>query len=108
MNIFDGLIVIISLIDSILSTTNHSISSGAFGEITGFRTLRLFRILKLARNWMTLRTLLSTIAATLIDVGYFTILLFLFIIIFALLGMEFFAFNIRYNDESVRVNCDTF
>jgi hypothetical protein len=29
-------------------------------------------------------------------------------IIFALLGMEFFAYNIRIDNESIRVNCDTF
>lgn len=29
-------------------------------------------------------------------------------IIFALLGMEFFAYNIRFDGESIRINCDTF
>jgi hypothetical protein len=108
LNIFDSFIVIISLIDSILSSADHAISGRAFAVITAFRTFRLFRILKLARQWKTLRTLLSTIAATLVDVGYFTVILLLFMIIFALLGMEFFAYNVRFGGESVRVNCDTF
>ncbi len=108
LNIFDTVIVMISLVDSILSATDKSISGGGFAAITAFRTLRLFRILKLARNWMTLRTLLMTIAATLVDVGYFTVLLLLFMIIFALLGMEFFAYNVIFDGQSVRVNCDTF
>jgi hypothetical protein len=108
LNIFDSFIVIVSLIDTILSETDHAVSGRAFAVLTAFRTLRLFRILKLARQWKTLRTLLITIAATLVDVGYFTVLLLLFMIIFALLGMEFFAYNVRFDGASVRVNCDTF
>ena len=64
--------------------------------------------MKLAKTWITLRSLLMTIAATLVDIGYFSILLLLFMIISSLLGMEFFAYNVRIDGESPRTNCDTF
>ena len=64
LNIFDAAIVIISLTESILDSVHISFTSGGFAAITAFRTLRLFRIFKLARSWTTFRNLLIAIGST--------------------------------------------
>ncbi|CAK62390.1 unnamed protein product (macronuclear) [Paramecium tetraurelia] len=87
MNIFDAVIVILSLIEWILSS---------FSAIQAFRTLRLFRLFKLARTWSSFRKLLSAIAATVGGIAYFIILLLLFMSVAALLGMELFAYKTPY------------
>ena len=48
-NIFDGIIVIISLVDFVLTVGVDS--EGASGILSALRALRLLRIIKLARHW---------------------------------------------------------
>ena len=49
-NIFDGTVVLLSLLDLILESIGSSTGSGGgFAAIQAFRSLRLFRIFKLAR-----------------------------------------------------------
>lgn len=58
-NIFDGSIVVLSLAEIVLTASNYSdVSGGGFAAISAFRSLRLFRIFKLARSWVNLRQLL--------------------------------------------------
>ena len=52
-NIFDAIIVILSLVDIILSTTTSSDSQG--GTLSAFRGVRLLRVFKLARSWESFR-----------------------------------------------------
>jgi hypothetical protein len=80
-----------------MNLLDQSVSNKSFTAIAAFRSLRLFRIFKLARSWTTLRKLLMAIAATIGAILYFVILLFLFMIIASLLGMELFAYNIRFD-----------
>lgn len=63
-----------------------------------FRALRLLRVMKLARGWKELQSLLRKIKSAIMDILSFAILLFLFIFIFALLGMEFFANRVRLEE----------
>ncbi|CAD8071678.1 unnamed protein product [Paramecium sonneborni] len=96
MNIFDAVIVILSLIEWILSSAGNDSSGGSFSAIQAFRTLRLFRLFKLARTWSSFRKLLTAIAATIGGIAYFIILLLLFMSVAALLGMELFAYKTPY------------
>ena len=108
-NIFDCFIVVVSSVELVIKLANFgsgiyiyiyiyiAVSTG--GAITAFRAIRLLRIFKLARSWTSFQQLLITIGNTIKDISNFTILLLLFILIFALLGMELFAFNIKYNEE---------
>lgn len=61
-NIFDGSLVLLSLADYILS--NLFSFSGGLSALSAFRSLRLFRILKLARSWENLRELLIAMVKT--------------------------------------------
>jgi voltage-dependent calcium channel L type alpha-1D len=62
------------------------------------------RVFKLAKTWKRFELLLETMANTLKDVATFSILLFLFIFIFSLLGMELFAHKIKFNEETDKVD----
>jgi hypothetical protein len=77
-NIFDGLIVILSIIEI-------SMSDGG-GSFSALRAFRLFRIIKLFRVG-DLRVLVDSIAYTVMTIGNYVVLLLLFIYVYALLGM---------------------
>jgi len=106
-NIFDLIVVLISILDL-------TASSGS-GGISTLRAFRLFRIFKLFRTG-DLRVLLDSIAYTMSSILYYVILLALFIYVYSLLGMQFFAGQLHFNDEGhydpdgklPRANFDTF
>ena len=102
-NIFDAVIVLISLIEMGMEQMSKSSGGdeeggGSGGAISAMRALRLFRVFKLFKAG-DLRTLLDGIAFTILAVGDYCILLGLFIYVFALLGMSIFAGKIKYNDD---------
>lgn len=59
----------------------------------------MFRIFKLARSWTSFRKLLIAIAATIGSIFHFIILLIIFMITTSLLGMELFAYRLRFNPD---------
>ena len=91
-NVFDAIIVMLSIIDVIVSYSMPSdgADSGK-GPISAFRAFRLLRVFKLSKSWKKLQFLISTIARALKDISSFSVLLFLLIFIYVLLGMELFA-----------------
>lgn len=113
-NIFDCLIVIISTVELVIGWTTDG--GGAGGAISAFRGVRLLRVFKLARSWKSFQEILRKILNSLKDISNFSVLLFLFIFIYALLGMELFAYRIKFNEnnevdlngESTRTNFDEF
>lgn len=93
-NAFDCLIAVTSLVDILVSSLSRYESVGV---ITSLRTFRLLRIFKLAKSWRQLHGLLKTMGKTLKDVSTFSVLLFLFVFTYTLLGMELFAYQARFN-----------
>lgn len=94
-NLFDCLIVIISLVDLVLdSALQYEVD-----VLKIFRALRLLRTIKLARQWTTMKDMLRKMGASFIDISNFALLLFIMIFICALLGMELFAFSVAYDTE---------
>ena len=89
-NIFDSVVVLISFSD-------FFVSSGG-GGVSALRAFRLFRIFKLFRTG-NLRVLLDSIAYTMSTIGNYVLLLSLFIYVYSLLGMQFFAGALRFNDQ---------
>lgn len=87
-NIFDAVIVIISLIDWTLSRI-PGLNAGS--ALNAFRALRLLRMMKLSKSWKALGEILRKTIKSLKDISNFSMLLFLFMYIFALLGMELFS-----------------
>ena len=96
MNLFDATIVIIGVVEMIMaSAAGSSEGSGPFGAL---RAVRLFRIFKLFRSG-ELRMLIESMIMTVADIKDYTILLMLFIYVWSLLGMSFFAGKVKFNDD---------
>ena len=55
----------------------------------------MLRVIKLARSWTKLQDILAKTVRSLKDISNFGVLLFLFMYIYALLGMEMFSHMIR-------------
>nr|XP_055061951.1 voltage-dependent T-type calcium channel subunit alpha-1H isoform X1 [Misgurnus anguillicaudatus]XP_055061952.1 voltage-dependent T-type calcium channel subunit alpha-1H isoform X1 [Misgurnus anguillicaudatus]XP_055061953.1 voltage-dependent T-type calcium channel subunit alpha-1H isoform X1 [Misgurnus anguillicaudatus] len=81
-NIFDGIIVIISVCELV---------GQAEGGFSVLRTFRLLRVLKLVRFLPALRRQLVVLMKTMDNVATFCMLLMLFIFIFSILGMHLFG-----------------
>ena len=97
-NILDGLIVLLSLADIILFNTVLSKDSGSV-EVSAIMALRLLRVMRLARIWKQFQTMLKQIKSSIRDTAIFSLLLFVFLFIFSLLGMELFSYQVFYSEE---------
>ena len=110
-NILDFVIVMLSLGDigmflyfNVMSSAEESDTTKTLAKVrdasTVFRIFRLARILKLAKSWSSFNYFLITIGATITKMSSFAVILFLFIFIFAIMGMEFFAHRLRFDFDS--------
>ena len=94
-NIFDALIVILSLADFSIYASGIMELEGDDSDIfSAFRALRLLRVIKLARQWKEFQNILAKTMKSLGEVSNFSLILFLFMFIMSLLGMELFAFSV--------------
>ena len=97
-NIFDGTVVLISVFEMLMAAIVDG-GMGSGGAVSSLRAVRLLRVFKLARSWTSFRDLLAKMIDTAKDINYFALLMFIFMFIFTLLGMELFAYKVKYNDE---------
>ena len=95
-NVFDAVIVIISLVDFCLTMTIE-VNESTDGIMSALRALRLLRVIKLARQWTAFQEILVTMISSLVDISNFSILLLLIVYILALLGMELFAYSVMFD-----------
>lgn len=111
-NKFDLLIVLISIGELQLAAQQGGDGGpGIFSSLRGFRLMKIFKLFRSG----DLKILIDSIIFTLTTIGDYVILLMLFIYIFALLGMSFFAGRIKFDaddrvnplGESPRTNFDT-
>lgn len=96
-NIFDALLVIISLVDFVLLHIPEFSAGGSGGALSAFRGVRLLRVFKLARSWTSFRELLQTMVKTVKEIIPFSSLLGICMFIFSLLGMELFGYRVRFD-----------
>uniref|UniRef100_A0AAY4DSJ6 Ion transport domain-containing protein n=1 Tax=Denticeps clupeoides TaxID=299321 RepID=A0AAY4DSJ6_9TELE len=90
-NIFDGIIVIISVCEIIGQSD---------GGLSVLRTFRLLRVIKLVRFMPALRRQLVVLMKTMDNVATFCMLLMLFIFIFSILGMHIFGCKFSIKTEA--------
>uniref|UniRef100_A0A669E7D9 Calcium voltage-gated channel subunit alpha1 Ib n=1 Tax=Oreochromis niloticus TaxID=8128 RepID=A0A669E7D9_ORENI len=90
-NVFDGIIVIISVCEIIGQSD---------GGLSVLRTFRLLRVLKLVRFMPALRRQLVVLMKTMDNVATFCMLLMLFIFIFSILGMHIFGCKFSLKTET--------
>jgi hypothetical protein len=100
-NLFDAVIVIISIVEIILEELLAGSGVTTGGAISAFRGIRLLRVFKLARSWKSFQVMLGKIAKSLKDISNFTILLVLFMFTYSLLGMELFAYGVKYDYDGL-------
>ena len=96
-NNFDACIVTVSIVEIVADLAGIEVGAGG---ISALRTFRLFRIFKLARDWEELQVLLAAMVRTVYDIANFAVLLVLFMYIMALIGMQFFANEMRFNPDT--------
>ena len=105
-NVFDGIIVILSFVEVIAAPP--VVFGGKEGEgggaITALRSFRLFRIFKLMSKWKSMKQLLVKVIKTVKDLANFGVLLTLFLYIYTLVGMQFFANRLRYDEEGYPIH----
>ena len=92
-NIFDTIVVIISVIEL-------NLESGSGSSLGALRAVRLFRIFKIFRVG-DLRVLIDSIGTTVLGMGNYTVLVMLFVYLYALLGMQFFAGKFTFGDNGL-------
>jgi voltage-dependent calcium channel L type alpha-1D len=105
-NLFDTLVVFFSILELLLSD-----GGGATSALRAFRLFRIFKIFRVGN----LRIMLDSLSQTIMSIGNYVILLVLFIYVFALMGMQFFAGKLKLdadgnpdsNGKSIRYNFDT-
>ncbi|CAD8085427.1 unnamed protein product [Paramecium sonneborni] len=93
MNIFDAVIVALSLVELFFlgGGTSGKSSLSAFRSVRIFRAFRVLRVTKLMRSLQFMGFLIKVLGNAFKSFMYIMILLLLFIFIFTLLGMAFFG-----------------
>jgi len=109
MNWLDGGIVSLSVMEMILTAV-----SGAGGNLSAFktirvlRTLRVLRVARLLRGMQSMQVIIAVFVRSASSFMYITMLLFVFLFIYALLGMQQFGNCLNYVTGKPRDNFDTF
>ncbi|CAG5115977.1 unnamed protein product, partial [Candidula unifasciata] len=104
-NRFDSFVVLCSILEVILQYTDVFPPLG----ISVLRCARLLRVFKATRYWSALRNLVASLLNSMRSIASLLLLLFLFIVIFALLGMQLFGGKFNFPDsEKPRSNFDSF
>jgi hypothetical protein len=91
MNWLDGFIVLSSIFELVFGAIMGGDSVQGLSTLRLLRAVRVFRILRLLRQLESMQTIITVMAKSYMSFVYITALMFLFIIIFSLLGMQTFA-----------------
>ncbi|XP_015688000.1 sodium channel protein type 5 subunit alpha-like [Protobothrops mucrosquamatus] len=108
-NVFDSVIVLISIVD--LSTSSETKEDrkgkkgGKKGSYSVLRTLRLMRVFKLAKSWPTLNTLIKIILNSVDALGNLTLVLAIIVFIFAVFGMQLFGNSYKISCKKLDPTC---
>ena len=104
-NMYDSIIVLMSLSDVVLSYTLLSEEAKVNGMfITILRATRIIRLFKLARYWKRFRVFLMTIWKTMSKLTSISVVLFIIVFAYTLLGIEFFGNKARINPQTDMVD----
>ncbi|KAM9233018.1 sodium channel protein type 5 subunit alpha-like [Leptosomus discolor] len=101
-NIFDSVIVTLSLIELSLPKYKGKKERRKGGTLSVLRSFRLLRVFKLAKSWPTLSTLIKIIGNSLGALSNLTLVLAIIIFIFAIVGVQLFGRS--YGENSHKIN----
>ncbi|XP_046854592.1 voltage-dependent T-type calcium channel subunit alpha-1G-like [Xenia sp. Carnegie-2017] len=88
-NIVDGILVLISLVDLIVSLTTEG-SGGILGILRVFRAFRTLRPLRVINRAPELKLVVETLISSLKPIGNFSLIAATFFVIFGILGVQLF------------------
>ncbi|XP_072328588.1 voltage-dependent L-type calcium channel subunit alpha-1D [Scyliorhinus torazame] len=97
-NRFDCFVVCGGIIETILVEFEIMSPLG----ISVFRCVRLLRIFKVTRHWQSLSNLVASLLNSMRSIASLLLLLFLFIIIFSLLGMQLFGGKFNFDETQTK------
>ncbi|XP_074013739.1 sodium channel protein type 5 subunit alpha-like [Numenius arquata] len=103
-NIFDSIIVTLSLIELSLPKHKSKKERRKGGTLSVLRSFRLLRVFKLAKSWPTLNTLIKIIGNSLGALSNLTLVLAIIVFIFAIVGVQLFGRS--YGDNSHKIHKD--
>ncbi|KAM4018997.1 voltage-dependent L-type calcium channel subunit alpha-1F [Anomaloglossus baeobatrachus] len=104
-NRFDCFVVCGGILETVLVEFDIMSSLG----ISVLRCVRLLRIFKVTRHWASLSNLVASLLNSMKSIASLLLLLFLFIIIFSLLGMQLFGGKFNFDEtQTKRSTFDTF
>ncbi|XP_062855053.1 calcium channel, voltage-dependent, L type, alpha 1S subunit, b [Trichomycterus rosablanca] len=104
-NRFDFFVVTVGLLEIILVEADVMTSLG----ISVMRCIRLLRLMKVTKHWTSLSHFIASLINSIRSIACLLLLLFLFIVIFALLGMQVFGGKFNFPDRPIqRSNFDNF
>lgn len=106
MNYLDGIVVILSLVEVGVASGGSALS--AFRTVRIFRTFRVLRVARLLKSMKSMMSILFVIQNSISSFIYLTILMFLFVFIYSLLGMQIYGGNFNFPQGIPRTNFDSF
>ena len=109
MNLFDGSIVILSIIELTFTSGTKSVIS-AFRTARIFRIFKVLRILRVAKIFRYLHSMahiIAVISKSVTRYMYIGLLLFILMMVYTILGMQIFSGNFSSSSNS-RANFDSF
>ncbi|NXO08534.1 SCN5A protein, partial [Oriolus oriolus] len=105
-NIFDSVIVTLSLIELSFPRHKSKKERRKGGTLSVLRSFRLLRVFKLAKSWPTLNTLIKIICNSLGALSNLTLVLAIVIFIFAIVGVQLFGRNYALNCTKINKDCE--
>lgn len=106
MNIFDGIIVILSLVEVIVMSGGGALS--AFRSVRIFRTFRVLRVTRLLRSLHFMGVIIDAIMSTLDSSIYVGLLLLLLLVIYSMIGTQLFQGKLNNDYTGIRQTFDNF
>ncbi|NXV83061.1 SCN5A protein, partial [Atlantisia rogersi] len=103
-NIFDSIIVTLSLIELSLPKHKSKKERRKGGTLSVLRSFRLLRVFKLAKSWPTLNTLIKIIGNSLGALSNLTLVLAIIVFIFAIVGVQLFGRSYGENSHKIAKN----
>ncbi|NXC68651.1 SCN5A protein, partial [Anhinga anhinga] len=103
-NIFDSIIVTLSLIELSLPKQRGKKERRKGGTLSILRSFRLLRVFKLAKSWPTLNTLIKIIGNSLGALSNLTLVLAIIVFIFAIVGVQLFGRSYAENSHKINKN----
>lgn len=98
MNVFDAIIVLLSLFELFFFGSGGGSAISAFRSVRIFRTFRVLRVTRMIRTLKIMQVIMKVVSNTISSFMYIFLLLILFNYIFALLGMQLYGGKFTFDD----------